>query len=322
MEFIAEPRLLFATLAIAGATYVALRLLSRSDRRIEGRIDETARRPMRADAAGRSAQAQLPARFRLAKAILSKLGRRLLPDDSSQRQGLQQRLIEAGIYSPSALPCLAVVRLLLIAAPVLLSLSAAATRLVGGSSALLGGTLGASAGVLIPNAWLAQRKRKRQRIFWKSLPDLLDLMVACLEGGLSFEAALQRVTEELRLAHPLLAGELSLVQREMHLGQLPHAALRHFADRCGMETIRTLSTLIDQSRRLGTGMGEALRVHADMLRSQREQRAEELAQKASVKILFPTLLFIFPAILLVLAGPAAIQLAEKLVGPGPSAPLH
>ncbi len=114
----------------------------------------------------------------------------------------------------------------------------------------------------------------------------------------------------MRLAHPLLAGELSIVQRDIDLGATVDSALRRFGDRSGFDGIRTLSTFVRESQRFGTELADALRLHADMLRSQREQVAEETAQKASVKILLPMLLLILPAVFVVIAGPAAIQIQQ------------
>jgi tight adherence protein C len=169
-------------------------------------------------------------------------------------------------------------------------------------------------GWTLPSSWLGWMKARRQLVLRNSLPDFLDLISTCLQSGLSFEAALQRVSDELRTAHPLLAGEMSVVQREIEFGKSPEQALRDFAERSDLDALRTLSTFVEQSRRFGSSMAETLQTHADMLRTQREQRAEERAQKAAVKILFPTLLFIFPPILVVLAGPAAIQLQERFSG--------
>ena len=130
---------------------------------------------------------------------------------------------------------------------------------------------------------------------------------------MSFESALQRVTDELRVAHPVLTGELAIVQREITLGSTTDDALQNFAMRSDIDVLKTLATFVQQSRQFGASMAETLRIHSDMLREKRELRAEELAQKASVKILFPTLLFIFPAIFVVPIGPAVIVIQEKFV---------
>jgi tight adherence protein C len=133
-------------------------------------------------------------------------------------------------------------------------------------------------------------------------------MIVCLDSGLSLQGTILRVSEEMRIAHPTLAGELEIVQRDMALGATVDVALKRFADRSGYEGIRTMSTFVREAQRFGTELAEALRTHADMLRYQRAQAAEETAQKASVKILLPVLLLILPAVFVVLAGPAAIQI--------------
>jgi tight adherence protein C len=116
----------------------------------------------------------------------------------------------------------------------------------------------------------------------------------------------------MRTAHPVLALELTIVQRELTLGATPFRVLRNFAERSRLDVVRTLATFVDQAQKYGCSMTESLRTHAEMLRELREQRAEEMAQKAAVKILFPTLLFIFPPILITLAGPAVLEFQQKL----------
>jgi tight adherence protein C len=175
---------------------------------------------------------------------------------------------------------------------------------------LLFGLAAGGIGALAPGFWLDRRISVRHVSLRRSLPDFLDLMNVCLEAGLSLQETIRRVNDELQLAHPILAYELDIVQRDIDLSCSIDQALRKFAVRTDCEGIRTLSTFIRESQRFGTQITDALRNHADMLRSQREQLAEESAQKAAVKILLPTLLLIFPAIFVVLVGPAAIQIQE------------
>jgi tight adherence protein C len=165
-------------------------------------------------------------------------------------------------------------------------------------------------GSILPSLWLDRAIARRQILLRKSLPDFLDLMIVCLEGGLSLQETIRRVSDELRLVHPVLAVELNIVQRDIELGATVDQALKRFAARADYEGVRTLSSFIREAQRFGTNITEALRNHADMLRSQREQIAEEKAQKAAVKILIPTLLLIFPAIFVVAVGPAVIQIQE------------
>jgi len=168
-----------------------------------------------------------------------------------------------------------------------------------------------------PSFWLDRRKKARQMAFRRALPDALDVLVICLEGGLSLMAAFKRVAGELRTAHPPLAAELLIVEREVQLGRQTGEAMRQFGERADLEEVRNLASVITQSERFGASLVKALRVHAETLREKRLQHAEEMAQKAATKILFPTLIFIFPGVFIVILGPAVIRIMELLRGSGP-----
>lgn len=144
------------------------------------------------------------------------------------------------------------------------------------------------------------------------MPDALDLIIVCMDGGLSLPAALNRVTGELRTAHPILSFELNLVQREIQFGHPVGDALRNFGVRCDLDDVRNLAAAVKNAEKFGASMIKTLRTFAETLRLKRQQYAEEMAQKAGTKILFPTLVFIFPAIFLIILGPAAIQLMQTL----------
>jgi tight adherence protein C len=165
-------------------------------------------------------------------------------------------------------------------------------------------------GNMIPVLWLGHLKRRRQKNIRRAVPDALDVIVICLEGGVSLNGSFQRVAEELKQAHPLLSSEMAIVLREIQLGRSTGEAMRNFADRFDAEELRSLAAVIIQAERFGASIVEALRVHADDLRLRRHQYAEAEAQKAPVKLVFPTVLFIFPALYIVLMGPAGVQLME------------
>jgi tight adherence protein C len=169
---------------------------------------------------------------------------------------------------------------------------------------------GCVVGMFGPYVWLSWKVNRRQGQLRTAIPDALDLLVLCLEGGISFGAAVQRVTDELQVVHPVLGLEMNIVQREMQLGLSAGDALRKFADRCGLADVRDLALVLLQSERFGASVAKALRTFTDAARTERQQRAEEMAQKAAVKVLFPTLLCIFPAIFIVLLGPAAYQISR------------
>jgi tight adherence protein C len=136
------------------------------------------------------------------------------------------------------------------------------------------------------------------------------MAVICLQGGLSLQGAFQRVASEIGMAHPELAAEMAINQREIQLGRSTGEALRQFSERCDLEEMRSLASVVLQSERLGASTAKAMNIYAETLRLKRLQRAEELAHTAGTKMLFPMLLCIFPAILLVVLGPAIFQLME------------
>ena len=146
----------------------------------------------------------------------------------------------------------------------------------------------------------------------RALPDAADLIVICMEGGLSLSGALRRVAGELSMAHPVLAGELNLVQREVQLGQPLAVALTDFAKRADLSELHTLAAVVKSAEQYGSSIVKSLQKYSEMVRLQRQQLAEEMAQRSATKILFPTLLFIFPSILIIILGPAAIQIAEVI----------
>ncbi len=258
-----------------------------------------------------TAPREVPAGNSLVKWLLAWLpdfGTKLLPRNEAERDLLRLRLIEAGIYDRQALAKMMGVKFLLMTTPLLLAVALALGGILTPTRAALVGLGGTAVSMIAPGLWLDYRKKKRQSSLRRGLPDALDMMVLCLEGGVSLAGAMQRVTAELKSAHPLLGAEMELVQREMMLGVSIGDGLQKLAQRSDLEELRNLASVIVQSERFGTSVVKALRIHSDTLRQQRQQRAEEMAQKAAVKILFPTLLCIFPAIFIVILGPAAFQI--------------
>jgi tight adherence protein C len=239
---------------------------------------------------------------------LPAVGSQLLPTDEKSRTRLQQRLIEAGVYSRHAMAIFLAAKLLLVLCGMLAGVAIGVTGLLSPRLASLAGTFLGGLGLAGPGLWLDARKRKRHAALRRGLPDLLDMLVLCLEGGVSVTQGMQRVNTELHEAHPLLAAEMDIVQREMMLGLSVGEAMRKCADRVDLDDIRTLASVLLQNERYGASVAKALRIHAETLRNERQARAEEIAQRAAVKILFPTLLCIFPAIFIVILGPAALQI--------------
>jgi tight adherence protein C len=236
--------------------------------------------------------------------------KRLISYRTTGRPQLRQRLAKAGIYHHAAPSWYFASKLLMMILAAVAAVGVGAAGYLRMDLTVLAACVAAGFGSIVPSLWLDRAIARHHLLLRKALPDFLDLMTVCLEGGLSLQETIRRVSDELRLAHPALAVELSIVQRDIELGATVDQALKRFAARTDYEGVRTLSTFIREAQRFGTNITEALRSHADMLRSQREQAAEENAQKAAVKILIPTLLLIFPAIFVVAVGPAVIQIQQ------------
>ncbi|MGE5472166.1 MAG: type II secretion system F family protein [Bacteroidota bacterium] len=167
-------------------------------------------------------------------------------------------------------------------------------------------------GYYLPNFLLNKLIAARKLEIFENFPDALDLLTICVEAGLSLEAALNRVASEIAINSRILAEELELVCLEFRAGSGKERALRNLALRTGVDDIDTLVAMLIQSEKFGTSIGESLRIHSEMLRVKRQQRAEECAAKVAVKLIFPLVLCIFPSILIVVAGPAMIRIVKVL----------
>jgi len=167
-------------------------------------------------------------------------------------------------------------------------------------------------GFYLPTLFIAIKQRQRHDDVLSALPDGLDLMVVCVEAGLGLAAAIQRVGMEMQVASPALAEELALVNSEMQTGVSRADALRNLAERTGVDDIYALVAMLIQTDKLGTSVAQSLRAHAESMRTRRRQRAEQLARKASIKLAFPLVFLIFPALMLVILGPAGLQLIRAL----------
>jgi tight adherence protein C len=166
-------------------------------------------------------------------------------------------------------------------------------------------------GFLLPDFWLGNRISARQSRVRRGLPDVLDLLVICIEAGLSLDQAVSRTAEELTLAQPAVCDELSIVVLEQRAGAPRADAWKHFAERTNVDSVRNLVSVLVQSEKFGTSIAKTLRIHSDTLRTQRRQKVEEQAAKTTVKLVFPLVLFIFPSLFLVTLGPAMITIMES-----------
>lgn len=171
---------------------------------------------------------------------------------------------------------------------------------------------GAAAGLSLPAAFLRSKARKRQEAITDALPDALDLLTVCVEAGLGINSAFLRIAEEFRLSSPTLSEEFDVVNREMVAGKPRMDALRALADRTGVEDVKSLVAMLIQTERLGTSLAQSLRVHSDSLRVRRRQRAEEAAAKTTIKLVFPLVFLLFPALFIVILGPGVLQILRVL----------
>jgi tight adherence protein C len=236
-----------------------------------------------------------------------------LPEEGWEKSPLRTRFMNAGWRSASAPP-------LYFAAKTVLALALPSIVALCGAIALNGPQKGfmyllllvAGIGYYLPNAVLAHKAAVRCRDIFENFPDALDLLTVCVEAGLSLERALAKVAGEIHIKSVSLAQELQLALMEMRAGFTKERALRNLALRSGVEDVDTLVAMLIQSERFGTSMGDSLRIHSDNLRSKRSVLAEEAAAKIALKLLFPLIFCIFPTLMLVLIGPAGIQVYRMM----------
>jgi tight adherence protein C len=247
-------------------------------------------------------------RARLDRAVdtLKKIGS-AVPKSPSEMGKLQLRLVHAGFRRQDAVAIFLGIR----AGVALVFFALVATPIIMKPSVPL--ALGAAGlGYVLPAIVLARMARRRQHRVRLSVPDALDLMVVSVEAGLGLDQAMQRVGDELGTVHPELAEDLKMINLEMRAGKPRDEALHNLAARTGVDDLSALVAVLVQTDKFGTSVAQALRVHSDVLRTKRRQRAEEAAAKTGVKMVFPLVICIFPAIWIVTLGPAAIKFMQVL----------
>ncbi|HEX5386805.1 MAG TPA: type II secretion system F family protein [Gemmatimonadales bacterium] len=261
-------------------------------RRTDGGLDTLARR-------------RRQARSERLRSLLQVLGERV-----ESRRGdtgeVRQFLIQAGYSDPAALPIYWALRVILgaglgLGALLVLPVLGAHPTQVGLAALWLGGL-----GWILPTFVVRSQLKRRQKEVQLALPDMLDLLVVCVEAGLGINQALTRVADEIDHVSSIMSEELTLANLEIRAGTPREEALKHFADRTGLADIRSLVGMMIQTERFGTSIATALRVQADTLRTKRRQRAEEAAAKTTIKLVFPLVLFVFPAMFAVVLGPSVI----------------
>jgi tight adherence protein C len=232
---------------------------------------------------------------------------KILPRSQAEISVVQQRLVRAGLRSDNAVKMFYGAKVI---TPLVLILLAWVTGAVHiGPFFVL--ALAGGIGFLAPDFWLGRKISNRQKEIKKGLPDVLDLLVICVEAGLSLDQATARTAQELKKAQPALSDELGIVALEQRAGRARSEAWKHLAERTDVDVVRNLVSMLVQAEQFGTSIGKTLRVHSDTLRTKRVQEIEEKAAKLSVKLLFPLVLFIFPSLFLVVLGPAVLVMADS-----------
>jgi len=272
-------------------------------RRLEGRrsVDEAEEIKQKAK---QSASVNL---VKKAAPVLSKL---IMPVSADEQNQLRLKLMQAGFRGAQAqtmfLFSKTMVALLGLIGGVALAVWLNYSMTVSAGIAISGAALG----FLAPGFWLGSAISDRQGKLKRGLPDILDLLVVSVESGLALDAGIKRVGDEMERVHPELSEEFRIATRETQMGIRRSEALDNFANRTGVDEIRSLVSVIAQAERFGTSVAKALRTQGETLRTKRRQKAEEKAQQTAVKLMIPLVLFIFPAMGVVLAGPAAIRMFE------------
>jgi len=239
---------------------------------------------------------------------------RIVPLSAVEAAKLQKRLLQAGYRSPDAAMAFRAIQIsLIVALPTLVITTSYLLDRPFNTTVVLS-LLGAAKGFYLPRVILSNKiKQRKLRITW-GLADTLDLLVVAVEAGLGLNAALNRVAEELKKTHPDLHYELELVNLEIRVGRGREEALRNLAERTGVDDIRAFVALLIQADRYGSSIAKAVRVFADSLRTKRRQKAEQMSQKATLKLIFPLTAFLFPVIILVILAPAALNLIDLFRG--------
>ncbi|MDX1624558.1 MAG: type II secretion system F family protein [Gemmatimonadota bacterium] len=249
-------------------------------------------------------------RRRQVEEMLQKVGGAVAGEDGEKDESVRADLARAGFRGPHSVAYYYAVRILLALA---LGIGAASVASVAGTTPgglLLLATVATLVGWIAPRYWLIRRVRARQKELKMALADTLDLLVVCVEAGLGLNQAFSRVSEEMHPVSPAMSEEFNLVNLEIRAGTPREDALRRLGERTGVDDIRSLAAMLIQTDRFGTSIARALRVHSETLRTKRRQRAEEAAAKTTIKLVFPLVLFIFPAMFVVILGPAIMHFLD------------
>jgi tight adherence protein C len=228
----------------------------------------------------------------------------------------RRRLVQAGYREPSAVTVFVGVRVVAAALLYVYGVLGGSALELPGTLAMVMGFTGVAMGWFLPNFLLSRRISERQREMQRALPDAMDLLVICVEAGLGLNQAFQRVALEMRHMSGLLTLEVAQMNGEIRAGTPRDQALLALAERTGLPDLRSLATMLIQTERFGTSVADSLRIHAETMRTKRQQRAEEAAAKTTIKLVFPLALCIFPSLFVVALGPALISVVQSFAQMG------
>ena len=245
------------------------------------------------------------------QSFMELLGQRV-SRDSLRVRGIRKQLVQAGYRAPEAVAVYFGIRVVLTLGFALLSIPLSTILPLGPFGRVMAVVYLAAAGWMLPFLFLKRRVTLRARSLQRGLADGLDLMVVCVEAGLGLNQSLLRVAEEMDRISPEMSDELTMVTMEMRAGTPREDALRSLAERTGLDDVRAWVGAMIQTDRFGTSIADSLRVHSDTMRTKRRQRAEEAAAKLTVKMLIPMVLFVFPAMFVVVLAPAVMAMMEVL----------
>jgi tight adherence protein C len=311
MESVAVPILVFVAMFLG--VWALLTAISQRNSRTVERLERISRPASLAEIEMPTKQSK-EARFAGMKKAMEDLGGVLKPKSELEQSELRIFLANAGFRSESAAGIFQGIRVgnfLFFAALGAILLLVLKIKLpflppIGWGIFFL------AAGMFIPKMVLSYLRMKRQEAIFLTLPDALDLLVVCVESGLGLDAAMRRVTDEMKGHAKVLCEELALANFQLQMGRPRREVLHDLGVRTGVDDMRSLAAILIQADRFGSSIAQALRVQSDSMRTRRRQLAEEKAAKTAVQLIFPLVLFIFPGIFVVLVGPAAIQIYENI----------
>jgi tight adherence protein C len=237
---------------------------------------------------------------------------KLLPPSATEAKKLQKQLMHAGYRSAEAPIIFRALHVMSMAGLPLLVAGVCALTARPLNRAVIYIIIAFVAGFFLPRYFLGRSIKKRQRLIRWGLADALDLMVVSVEAGLGLNAAMLKVSSELKDVHPPVATEFELANLEIRVGRERDEALRNLAERTGVDDLHSLVAMLIQTDKFGTSIAKGLRVYSDSLRTKRRQRAEQEAQKAAVKLLLPLACFLFPTLFIAILGPAALNLIDTV----------